>query len=127
MTSFLTGKHGRPRKKLFTLSSFVIRAVVQLPAPPQTRPRRTHYLASIERYSFELVDGPLDGLKLSTRNYGLSFPVMISMTFEVEESAQLCRVCHYKFLFQYAKNGQEHKRGALYMHQKTIEVKVNNG
>lgn len=84
-------------------------------------------MASIERYTFELVDGPLDGLKLSTRNYGLSFPIMISMTYSVEEAADICRVSHYKFLFQFAKNGQEQKRGSVYMHQKTIEVKANNG
>lgn len=84
-------------------------------------------MASIERYTFELVDGPLDGLKLSTRNYGLSFPMMISMTYSVEEAANVCRVCHYKFLFQFAYKGKEHKSGALYMHQKTIEVKANNG
>lgn len=80
-----------------------------------------------ERYTFELTDGPLDGLKLTTRHYGLSFPVMLSFTFMVEGREESCRVEHYKFLFQYVDPKQNTKRGSVYIHQKTVEVNIDTG
>lgn len=99
--------------------------------PSEVAPRyivgKQHRMRLNERYTFELTDGPLDGLRLTTRNYGLSFPAMLSFTFLVEEREDVCKVEHYKFLFQYVDPNKNTKRGAVYMHQKTVEVNVNNG
>ena len=83
-------------------------------------------MALNERYTFELTDGPLDGLKLTTRHYGLSFPVMLSFTFMDEGKEESCRVEHYKFLFQYVDQKQT-KPGSVYIHQKTVEVNIDTG
>jgi len=79
-----------------------------------------------DKYLFELNDGPLDGLKLVTRNFEMSFPAMLSFTFVFDDRDDICRVEHYKFLFQYLNdnNERQRQRGAVYMHQKTVEVNV---
>ena len=98
--------------------------------PPEVTPRnivvKQHRMPLNERYTFELTDGPLDGLRLTTRNYGLSFPTMLSFTFLVEDREDVCRVEHYSFLFQYVDPNKHTRRGGVYMHQKTVEVNVDN-
>jgi hypothetical protein len=79
-------------------------------------------VSSFNRLTLEMVDGPLDGLKLHTRDYGLSFPVVLSFTFMIEDKPGKAKIDHYKFEFQFMDDSRHTKRGALYMHQKTIEI-----
>lgn len=84
-------------------------------------------MSAISRLTLELVDGPLDGLKLRTRDYGLSFPVVLSFTFLIEDKPGKAKIDHYKFEFQFMDGSNQQKRGALYMHQKTIEINCGDG
>jgi len=51
---------------------------------------------------------------------------MLSFTFLVEEREDVCRVEHYSFMFQYVDPNKNTRRGGVYMHQKTVEVNVDN-
>lgn len=84
-------------------------------------------LPSFKRYIFEMVDGPLDGLKLVSRDYNQTFPAMLSFTYVLDDDADKCRVIHYKFAFQYARDDSFQRVGAVFMHNKTVDVNVKDG